>query len=510
MAFNQFPYSNFHELNLDWLLNKVKEIAAGMDDLETAFAALKEWVTDYFGDTQIAAEVLKVLNQWLADGTISNMITSNLQFVPTGDTMDDYKADTLSCIASYLAAEYGSDCVIGTPRNTPEQVAVSYWDEHGYQTLLSTNPATRAAAMSNFSDTITIDGKKLHRMYLDCSAFVTLITKCRHYIESPYYKAFTDSTVTADQLLSLALENGDLNTKPYTFDWLNYIITFRMAYMMDHCGSTVKTLSTRNSGDPNPIIAGDVFGALETGDILFRGRSNNSNAYKGIHHVLYYVKDLADLNKYGADYGVTFTHYSAIDNDNTNYGYVVHVSDSTDGKTRDQGGAKNVLRVETLYSQMVNLPDGAVWAKVYTAKPYSTALLSSKCYNMCHGRYPMEYGFFESSRYQFDKRAWFVPSTGMLNLDNIGIDSYYPPSGNYDLNTISQGIYSLDKTAHTLTNIPPSSTAITAYLISMCILSNYRGLQIYVDGNCNAWFRVKSGNNTWFNWRKITTTTESA
>ena len=31
---NQFPYSDFHEMNLDWILKKMKELAAQMDDFE--------------------------------------------------------------------------------------------------------------------------------------------------------------------------------------------------------------------------------------------------------------------------------------------------------------------------------------------------------------------------------------------------------------------------------------------------------------------------------------------
>lgn len=74
MAFNQFPYSNFHELNLDWLLNKVKEIAAGMDDLETAFKALKEWVDNYFEQHEVAATVTDILTKWKDDGTLKRAL----------------------------------------------------------------------------------------------------------------------------------------------------------------------------------------------------------------------------------------------------------------------------------------------------------------------------------------------------------------------------------------------------------------------------------------------------
>lgn len=74
MAFNQFPYSNFHELNLDWLLNKVKEIATGIDNLDTAFSALKEWVANYFEQHEVAETVTEILTRWRDDGTLKRAL----------------------------------------------------------------------------------------------------------------------------------------------------------------------------------------------------------------------------------------------------------------------------------------------------------------------------------------------------------------------------------------------------------------------------------------------------
>ena len=36
MFINQFPYSDFHEMNLDWIIKKIKELAASMNDFEAA------------------------------------------------------------------------------------------------------------------------------------------------------------------------------------------------------------------------------------------------------------------------------------------------------------------------------------------------------------------------------------------------------------------------------------------------------------------------------------------
>lgn len=32
--FDQFPYTNFHDLNLDWMIEKIKELEARIEALE--------------------------------------------------------------------------------------------------------------------------------------------------------------------------------------------------------------------------------------------------------------------------------------------------------------------------------------------------------------------------------------------------------------------------------------------------------------------------------------------
>ena len=136
-------------------------------------------------DGTIEQTVTDILNEWLKDGTLKEIIGNSIPFVPTGDNREDYKNDAMSCIASYLVAEYGSDCVIGTPMNIPEQVAFHYYDEKGYLAYLRTSPESRKNSSFIYNTTQDIDGKTFHIFNTDCASFVSLILKCRHYIESP-------------------------------------------------------------------------------------------------------------------------------------------------------------------------------------------------------------------------------------------------------------------------------------------------------------------------------------
>ena len=40
--FEDFPYTNFHELNIDWLLEVIQTMDAEIDDLEARVTALEE------------------------------------------------------------------------------------------------------------------------------------------------------------------------------------------------------------------------------------------------------------------------------------------------------------------------------------------------------------------------------------------------------------------------------------------------------------------------------------
>lgn len=52
MAFEQFPYTNFHDLNLDWVLKEVKRVSEAVDKWSTEVLDAAKAYTD----VKIAAE----------------------------------------------------------------------------------------------------------------------------------------------------------------------------------------------------------------------------------------------------------------------------------------------------------------------------------------------------------------------------------------------------------------------------------------------------------------------
>lgn len=75
------PYTNFHELNLDWFLNEFNKVLAewedmqkSFSDLNAAFSDLRNYVYDYFKNLNVQDEIDKKLDDMANDGSLYAII----------------------------------------------------------------------------------------------------------------------------------------------------------------------------------------------------------------------------------------------------------------------------------------------------------------------------------------------------------------------------------------------------------------------------------------------------
>lgn len=101
--FDKYPYTDFHELNLDWIIKTVKDLSAEWastliewNATEAEWEALKQYITDYFDNLDVQDEINVKLDAMAADGSllaiaepvIRDVVASNVP-VAVADQLDD-------------------------------------------------------------------------------------------------------------------------------------------------------------------------------------------------------------------------------------------------------------------------------------------------------------------------------------------------------------------------------------------------------------------------------------
>lgn len=71
---NKYPYTDFHELNLDWFLEEFKKVTDKVTTLDATVQQFTEFVTNYFDNLDVQQEINNKLDQMLADGTLSDLL----------------------------------------------------------------------------------------------------------------------------------------------------------------------------------------------------------------------------------------------------------------------------------------------------------------------------------------------------------------------------------------------------------------------------------------------------
>lgn len=71
--FNYYPYSNFHELNLDWIIKAVIEYTEKVDKLEINFNELKDYVVNYFDSVDFAEIVAAKIDEMFLNGDFTTL-----------------------------------------------------------------------------------------------------------------------------------------------------------------------------------------------------------------------------------------------------------------------------------------------------------------------------------------------------------------------------------------------------------------------------------------------------
>lgn len=158
MSFNKYPYTDFHEMNDDWVIAKVKELIAAWSqvrqDWETqqqAFADLKEFVETYFENLDVQQEINHKLDEMAEDGSLTALLDP-IVASKIGDVVADQ-------IGSTVAGQIGSTVAGQLPDVVSDQLPDAVAGETGSVTTAWLNehvdPVGSAVIVD---DTLTISG----------------------------------------------------------------------------------------------------------------------------------------------------------------------------------------------------------------------------------------------------------------------------------------------------------------------------------------------------------------
>lgn len=140
MAFEQFPYSNFHDLNLDWIISEVKKaiegfkaLSAKTDDFETTLNNALEYINNYFKNLDVQEEINNKLEEMKKNGELADIIAAFLKAPNYYLSVQSMVADTaitnnsVAITAAYNTAGNDGSCLywIHTPKSYAFEIALS-------------------------------------------------------------------------------------------------------------------------------------------------------------------------------------------------------------------------------------------------------------------------------------------------------------------------------------------------------------------------------------------------
>lgn len=392
---------SYYEL-LAKVVNQLNKVAEQSNKTSEGLQALAQYVNDYLTSDEFKAYIEEELDKMAEDGTLNAMlseISNSTKFIPSDDEHSAYVSGVSAAIADWFSnmAPGTSDSVTGSSTSVSQKYAAIYNDDYS---VLFPNLLTYDAIVDNvwsfgkdptlFPDTpvdsrydsINVSGLTYPVMYMNCAGFVTMITKGRAYSVSPWLKLYTDADATGKELAVTALEYGDMDEAPWTVDFMNTCITWRMAGVMKGSGCTPKLIASKSAGGLTSFE--DALQYLRDGDVVFCGNpadSNYAQRYLSIHHCAIYFKTLQSLNAAGQLFGIQFKPWD--DSTDVSHGYLVHC---TSGSGSGSPSVQNVIRIDTLDSYMTRVANNE---KLYGCQISANAMNSSKEYLAVTGIMPL-------------------------------------------------------------------------------------------------------------------------
>lgn len=144
--FRQFPYSNFHEMNMDEILKILKTMSEEWDATKTEWASYKDYIDNYFANLDVSQEVLDAIRVLASTGELNQIIDPTIA-TATADWLAKHITPTTPVIDDTLTISgAGADAKVTGDFITNLYDTVYSTDLLPLQYMKRTNGAMNAAA----------------------------------------------------------------------------------------------------------------------------------------------------------------------------------------------------------------------------------------------------------------------------------------------------------------------------------------------------------------------------
>ena len=127
--FNHFPYTNFHEINLDWIIEEVKKLVVDFENLDKDYEEFKQYVYDYFNNLNVEEYVRDYINELWESGALGDIIMEAIDDLRTRVQMledENKKGSIANYYYSYMKVGNETDAPCSVIYN-PVRAAFTYF-----------------------------------------------------------------------------------------------------------------------------------------------------------------------------------------------------------------------------------------------------------------------------------------------------------------------------------------------------------------------------------------------
>lgn len=238
MSFENFPYSNFHDMNLDWIINQWLDMKKSFATYEEAFKDLKNFVDGYFTNLDVQKEINNKLDSMASSGELATLISTTIntmQPIIVNATSEMKDKSTIYILANTgVAYQWNGSSFVATSLqfNSP----INSYNSHSHTSPLNIENVNDIGTFTINSESLTgLIDEKPDGYYWTCACIKPIVSDdtdnmqilfgvANYFTENLYpviyiryslynsYTKFKKITYDTDKLYTYSLENIDIDT----------------------------------------------------------------------------------------------------------------------------------------------------------------------------------------------------------------------------------------------------------------------------------------------------------